>query len=223
MTKIDSAYNLFFHPLRGGKRKATGKLLASIAIFIGTFGTAHLLVGCIKKYRVKHLNAPNAKTPLEELPNIRNDPNVVLPAEDFSGADTGIPNSLLAAIKSNCPLGPKSNPEGHALVWVASKELPASSHWILVRRNPIYTQKREWYEVGARNEAAGLNYQLPTQDEMRAYIAFQDVETLTFTDRKTDRPPWVVFCEDGKFFHARLGVLDVVPSRGMGLLLGVKR
>jgi hypothetical protein len=190
MTKIDTAYNLFFHPLSGPRKvRAAGKLLASIAIFIGTLGTLHLAVGCIKKYRVKHLNAPAAKTPWNNVHELHNNPNVIRPAEGFSGAEAAVPNSLLDAMKSSCPLGPKSNPQGHALVWVANEEAPASSHWVLVRRNPIYTEFRTWFETGARMKAEELRYQYPTQEEMKAYISTQNRKTLTFTSMKENVPP----------------------------------
>ncbi|MFV0340064.1 MAG: hypothetical protein ACK5MA_05465, partial [Parachlamydiaceae bacterium] len=223
MTKIDSASPLFFHPLTASKVRAAGKLLASLAISIGTLGTLHLAVGCIKKYRVKHLNAPAPKTAWDELPKLHNNPHVIAPVKDLPGADTRIPNALVEAMNSDCPLGPKSEPNGHALVWVANEEAPASSHWVLVRRNPIYTELYEWFEMGARMKAAELRYQYPTQEEMTAYISSQDRETLTFTNKKENVPPWAAFCEDGKFIHARLGVVDGVPPRGMGVLLGVKR
>ena len=223
MTKIDSAYRLFFHPLKGSKVRAAGKLLASIAIFIGTLGTLHLAVGCIKKYRVKHLNAPAPKTAWDELPQLHNNPNVIGPVKDLPGVNSGVPNALLEAINTNCPLGPKSNPDGHALLWVANEATPASSHWVLVRRNPIYTELYTWFETGARMKAEELGYQYPTQEEMTAYISSQDRATLTFTNRKENVPPWAAFCEDEKFIHPRLGVVGGVPPRGMGVLLGVKR
>ncbi|MFV0340063.1 MAG: hypothetical protein ACK5MA_05460 [Parachlamydiaceae bacterium] len=222
MTKIDSAYNLFFHPLSGPRKvRAAGKLLASIAIFISTLGTLHLAVGCIKKYRVKHLNAPAAKTSWGNVEELHHNPNVIRPAEGFSGDEAAVPNSLLEAIKGNCPLGPMSNPEGHALIWVAS-------HWVLVRRNPIYTNYSYlWDEDVARHRASELDYEVPTQDEMRAYLSAQPELDFTrpHSDARIGHITWGAFCEGEKFIasHDHRSVWDRAPPRGFGLLLGVKR
>lgn len=56
--KVNTAntYNLFFHPFKHGEvsKKGFGRLAASIAIFIGTLGIYHLIIGCKYKYRAKH-------------------------------------------------------------------------------------------------------------------------------------------------------------------------
>jgi len=53
---VKNTYDLFFHPFegQGPTKRGLGRLAASVAIFIGTIGIYHLVVGSIQKWRVTH-------------------------------------------------------------------------------------------------------------------------------------------------------------------------
>lgn len=53
---VKNTYDLFFHPFeeKGPTKKGFGRLAASVAIFIGTVGIYHLVVGSIQKWRITH-------------------------------------------------------------------------------------------------------------------------------------------------------------------------
>jgi hypothetical protein len=53
---VKNTYDLFFHPFeeKGPTKKGFGRLAASVAIFIGTVGIYHLVVGSMQKWRVSH-------------------------------------------------------------------------------------------------------------------------------------------------------------------------
>ncbi|MFV0340155.1 MAG: hypothetical protein ACK5MA_05940 [Parachlamydiaceae bacterium] len=53
---VKDTYNLFFHPFKGEgpTKKGLGRLAASVAIFIGTIGIYHLVVGSMQKWRITH-------------------------------------------------------------------------------------------------------------------------------------------------------------------------
>lgn len=53
---VKNTYDLFFHPFgnKGLTKEGIGRLAASFAIFIGTLGIYHLVIGAIQKYRISH-------------------------------------------------------------------------------------------------------------------------------------------------------------------------
>jgi hypothetical protein len=59
---VKNTYDLFFHPFgnKGFTKEGLGRLAASFAIFIGTLGIYHLIIGSIQKYRVSHPHPENA-------------------------------------------------------------------------------------------------------------------------------------------------------------------